>query len=74
MTDDGKAPRATKVGRRDFLRIVGSGVGAAAGAGALATAPAHADSETNDEKRKARYRETEHVKTFYRVNRYPTKG
>ena len=35
---------------------------------------AHADSETNDEKRKSRYRETEHVKTFYRVNRYPTKG
>ena len=33
---------------------------------------ARADTETNDEKRKARYRETEHVKTFYRVNRYPS--
>ena len=31
-----------------------------------------ADTETNDEKRKARYKETEHVKTFYRVNRYPS--
>jgi hypothetical protein len=31
----------------------------------------HADTENNDEKRKARYRETEHVKTYYRVNRYP---
>ena len=33
---------------------------------------AHADTESNDEKRKSRYRETEHVKTFYRVNRYPS--
>jgi hypothetical protein len=68
MKNEGKA----KVARRDFLRILGSGVGVAAGAGALAT-PAHADSESNEEKRKARYRETEHVKTFYRVNRYPAK-
>jgi hypothetical protein len=73
MKGEGKAPRATNVGRRDFLRIMGSGAGVAAGAGTLA-APAQADSETNDEKRKARYRETEHVKTYYRVNRYPAKG
>ncbi len=32
---------------------------------------AKADTETNDEKRKARYKETDHVKTFYRVNGYP---
>ena len=32
---------------------------------------AHADTESNEEKRKARYRETEHVKAYYRVNRYP---
>jgi hypothetical protein len=60
------------VGRRDFLRKVGLG---AVGAGAtLATpliAPAQADSENNDEKRKARYKETDHVKEYYRVNRYP---
>jgi hypothetical protein len=60
------------VGRRDFLRKVGVG---AVGAGAtLATpliAPAQADSENNDEKRKARYKESDHVKTYYRVNRYP---
>jgi len=35
-------------------------------------AAAAADTENNDEKRKARYKETEHVKTFYRVNRYPS--
>src|SRR5262249_52781501 len=78
MKDESKAPGAAtasaKVGRRDFLRVLGSGVGIAAGAGELATTPAHADSETDDEKRKSRYRETDHVKTFYRVNRYPTKG
>jgi hypothetical protein len=60
------------VGRRDFLRKVGVG---AVGAGAtLATpliVPAQADSENNDEKRKARYKESDHVKTYYRVNRYP---
>jgi hypothetical protein len=74
MKGEGKAAQVGNVRRRDFLRILGgTGVGVAAGAGALAT-PAQADSENDAEKRKARYRETEHVKTFYRVNRYPTKG
>ena len=53
--------------RRTFLRR--SGIAAAAPLGATA---AKADTETNDEKRKARYKETDHVKTFYRVNRYPS--
>ena len=62
----------TKVARRDFLRVLGAGAGVAAtAAGPLATT-AQADSETNDEKRKARYKETDHVKAFYRVNRYPS--
>jgi hypothetical protein len=59
-----------KVGRRDFLRALGAGAGVAVAA-PLATV-AKADSETNDEKRKARYKETDHVKTYYRVNRYPS--
>ncbi len=68
-----KDEKKVTVGRRDFLRKVGVGaVGAGATlAGPLVT-PAQADSETNDEKRKARYQETDHVKTYYRVNRYPT--
>lgn len=61
-----------KMGRRGFLGVLGAGVGAAASAASLTTS-ARADSESNDEKTKARYRETEHVKTFYRVNRYPDK-
>ena len=61
-----------KVGRRDFLRKVGVGtVGAGATLAAPLVGPAQADSENNDEKRKARYKESDHVKTFYRVNRYP---
>jgi nitrous oxide reductase len=68
MKDEKKA----RVGRRDFLRNAGIG---AAGAGAALATPlmgtAQADSENNDEKRKARYKETDHVNTYYRVNRYP---
>jgi hypothetical protein len=64
------AERKTGLGRRQFLRTIG------AGAAATATAPivteAVADSETDDEKRKALYRETDEVKTYYRVNRYPS--
>lgn len=67
-----KTQDRAKVGRRDVLRVLGAGAGAAAAAGSLTTG-ARADSETNDEKRKPRYRETEHVKSFYRVNRYPAK-
>ena len=65
--------KKTTVGRRDFLRKVGAGaVGASATLATPLIASAHADSENNDEKRKARYKETDHVKAFYRVNRYPT--
>jgi hypothetical protein len=68
-----KAEGKARVGRRDFLRALGAGAGVAvATAGPLAS-NAKADSESNDEKRKTRYRETEHVKAFYRVNRYPSK-
>ncbi len=61
----------TKVGRRDFLRALGAGAGVAATAATPLAGVAKADTENNDEKRKARYKETDHVKTFYRVNRYP---
>jgi len=70
MNAEGKA----KLGRRDFLRALGAGAGVAVAASGPLARSAKADSETNDEKRKARYKESEHVKTFYRVNRYPNKG
>lgn len=65
MTQDGKA----KVARRDFLRVLATGAGAAAAGGVPLAGAAAAESEAD--KKKTRYRETDHVKTFYRVNRYP---
>jgi hypothetical protein len=62
-------PRA-KLGRREFLRAVGAGATVAAASVGPLTGEAIADTESSHEKRKSRYRETEHVKTFYRVNRY----
>ena len=68
MTRD-KAEKA--LNRRGFLRSIGgvSAVAVAAVASPLAATEAEAYTPGGDEQR-ARYRETEHVKTFYRVNRY----
>jgi hypothetical protein len=62
--------RKATVGRRQFLRAVG--VGAAATAAAPLSTEAVADSESSDERRKPRYKESDEVKTYYRVNRYPS--
>jgi len=71
MKEQDRTQNKTKVARRDFLRVLGAGAGVAATAAAPLATMAKADSENNDEKRKARYKETDHVKAFYRVNRYP---
>jgi hypothetical protein len=64
--------KKTTGGRRDFLRKVGIGtLGAGATLAPPLIMPAQADSENDQEKRKARYKETDHVKAYYRVNRYP---
>jgi hypothetical protein len=72
MKQDNK-PSLSKasLGRREILRALGVGAGLAVTSAAPLATAAKADTETNDEKRKSRYRETEHVKTYYRVNRYP---
>jgi hypothetical protein len=64
-----KAPR--QLGRREFLRSVGAGATAAVAVTVPLASEAQADTETDEERRKSRYQETDHVKTFYRVNRYP---
>ena len=64
-----ESDRKTKLRRRLFLRALGAGAAAAAVPRAT---EAVADNASEDEKRKARYRESEEVKTYYRVNRYPT--
>ena len=65
-----KQKQKTTVGRRDFLRVLGAGA-AAASAAPLIAIPAVAV-ESDADKKKARYRESDEVKTFYRVNRYPS--
>ena len=69
---DSKAPReskkATGVDRRRFFMMGGSAVAAAAVV-PLAGGEAVAD-ESQAERVKARYKESDHVKNYYRVNRY----
>jgi hypothetical protein len=73
MTKERKTtPDRKRLGRRDFLRTLGIGASAAVAAAGPLAGEAAADTESNDEKRRPRYRETEEVKTFYRVNRYPS--
>jgi nitrous oxide reductase len=67
MSDDNQ----NKIGRRAFFGAIG---GAAASAAALTASGARAQAESQDEMRKARYQESDEVKTFYRVNGYETKS
>ena len=71
MKEQDKKP---KVGRRDFLRAMGAGAGAGlAVAAAAPLATEAAASESDAEKKKARYQaNSTDVKTFYKVNRYPS--
>ena len=67
LTSKGKSQDAG-VDRRRFFMMGGSAVAAAA-VMPLASGEAEAD-ESQPERVKARYKETDHVKNFYRVNRY----
>jgi hypothetical protein len=65
----GSKPEAVaSVDRRGFFLMGGSAVAAAAVV-PLASGEAEAD-ESQSERIKARYKETDHVKNYYRVNRY----
>jgi hypothetical protein len=61
--------RETNLNRRGFLRAGLSGAGVAASA-TVATVTGAQAAENDTEKKKARYRETDHVKAYYRTNRY----
>ena len=62
----------TAIDRRRFLRTVGASTAAvAAAASPIAATKAEAYDPGPDET-KAKYRETEHVKAFYRTNGYET--
>jgi hypothetical protein len=70
---DSKARResnkAAGVDRRRFFMMGGSAVAAAAVV-PLAGGEAVADNESREERLKARYKQTDHVNNYYRVNRY----
>ena len=68
MTESDQKIAKAVVDRRSFFRA-GGGVASAAAAAVLPTQEAEA-TESQAERTKARYSETDHVKTFYRVNRY----
>jgi hypothetical protein len=53
--------------RRSFFKAAGAGAVVAATPAAITPAQAL---DPGSEEKKARYRETEHVKAFYRTNRY----
>lgn len=61
------------VDRREFLKSLGSSAAgtAAVAAGAVAIVPANVEAAENAaERAKKRYKETDHVKAYYRTNRY----
>jgi hypothetical protein len=68
MTGSDQKIAKTVLDRRSFFRA-GGGVAISAAAAVLPTQEAEA-AESQSERVKARYSETDHVKTFYRVNRY----
>ena len=63
---------ASDFDRRGFLRTLGGGAtGTAAAVAGITTAPdAAAASESKADRVKKRYRESDHVKAYYRTNRY----
>jgi hypothetical protein len=63
--------KKTELPRRGFLKALGLGAGAAA-SGVVADVAVNSAvaSETTDDRKKSRYKVTDHVNTFYRSNRY----
>lgn len=70
MTKQTKATAAREaVGRREFLRSAGAGAAAAAAVATVGGAPEAKAAENAETRKKARYRETDHVKKFYAICR-----
>ncbi len=65
----GGESRDAGLDRRGFLKGAALGAGAAAAVAVGATPDTAAASESASDRTKARYQETDHVKTYYRTNR-----
>ena len=65
--------RQTAINRRNFLRAFGGASTTAVAAATVTLTPGEAQAyDPGAEETRARYRETDHVKAFYRVNGYQT--
>ncbi|MEQ1711019.1 MAG: twin-arginine translocation signal domain-containing protein [Hyphomicrobium sp.] len=67
-----EAKSKARLDRRDFLKALGTstaGVATVAVAASTGITPAAA-SESSSDKKKKRYQESDHVKAYYRTNRY----
>jgi hypothetical protein len=65
-------PEQGNIGRRAVLGALAAGsIGGSIASLAPIPVAAKAADKIADDRRKARYRESEEVRTFYRVNRYP---
>jgi hypothetical protein len=65
--------RQTAINRRNFLGAFGGASATAVAAAAVTLTPEEAQAyDPGEEETRTRYRETEHVKAFYRVNGYET--
>ena len=67
--DKGPSKTAAGVDRRRFFMMGGSAVAAAA-VMPLGVGEDVAEEESRNERIKSRYRQTDHVNNYYRVNRY----
>jgi nitrous oxide reductase len=66
-----KTKTENKLDRRGFLKGIGTGAaGAATVAAGVGTAGPAKAAETAADRKKVRYRESDHVKKFYATNRY----
>ncbi len=72
--DDDTRKDGTGLGRRQFFRALGGGTAAAAAAvAAVPLSPTEAKAyDPGNAETRSRYRETDHVKAFYRTNGYET--
>ncbi len=59
------------IDRRSFFKTVGGASTVAAAIASPLAAP-EAEAQVSNDERRARYRETDHVKAFYRTNGYET--
>lgn len=70
MKPEIKSRKAQGVDRRNLLKAVLGGAGAATTAVVLGSRDVNAKAENVDERKRARYKNSEHVQRYYETNRF----